>query len=83
MYILLIYTFRYKGGGRRVGKRHHYKFVTVLTAIETKVLRVWQVTKKGVYHLGYIAKVLMYIIYSSINNKKVLFKLDHSAAICA
>lgn len=22
----------------------------------------------------------MYIIYSSINNKKVLFKLDHSAA---
>lgn len=25
----------------------------------------------------------MYIIYSSINNKKVLFKLDHSAASCA
>lgn len=32
----LIYTFRYKGSGEG-RKRHHYNFVTVLTAIETKV----------------------------------------------
>lgn len=33
-------------GRKEKEKRHHYNFVTVLTAIETKV-PVWQVTKRG------------------------------------